>query len=201
MAQLEFFFDVSSPWTYLAFHRIEAFADNVGAEIVWKPFLLGGVFNKVNPSVYLRRDNPIPAKDDYYKKDMADWARYEGVKLISPSVFPLNSVRAMRGCFFAIDQGKLPAYARGCFEAYWRDDQDISKPELLGPVAAAAGLDEAAFQEALNDAAIKQRLFDGTDEAIERGVFGSPTFFVDGDDMYFGNDRLELIQAAIARKA
>ena len=199
MARLEFFFDVSSPWTYLAFHRIEEFAAKTGVELVWKPFLIGGVFNKVNPSVYLRRENPIPPKDAYYKKDMADWARYEGLELISPSVFPLNSVRAMRGCFVALDEGKLSAYARACFEAYWRDDKDISKPELLSPVAASAGLDEAAFLAAINDDGIKQRLFDGTDEAIARGAFGSPTFFLNGDDMYFGNDRLELIRAAIER--
>lgn len=199
MAKLEFFFDVSSPWTYLAFHRIEDFAAETGAEIVWKPFLVGGVFNKVNPSVYQRRENPVPAKDAYYKKDMADWARYEGLELISPTVFPLNSVRAMRGCFVAIDQGKLPAYARACFEAYWRDDQDISKPELLAPLAEKAGMDADAFLAAINDDAIKQRLFAGVDEAIERGVFGSPTFFLNGDDMYFGNDRLELIRAAIQR--
>lgn len=200
MAQLEFFFDVSSPWTYLAFHRIEAFATDAGAEIVWKPFLVGGVFNKVNPSVYQRRENPIPAKDAYYKKDMADWARYEGVELISPSVFPLNSVRPMRGCFVALDQGRLPAYARGCFEAYWRDDQDISQPELLAAIAAKAGMDPQDFLAVIQQDAVKQKLFDVTDEAIARGVFGSPTFFLDGDDMYFGNDRLELIRAAIARK-
>ncbi len=199
MAQLEFFFDISSPWTYLAFHRIEAFAEDVGAEIVWKPFLLGGVFNAINPSVYQRRDNPIPVKDAYYKKDMADWARYEGVVLASPSVFPLNSVRAMRGCFVALAHDKLPAYARACFEAYWRDGKDISKPEILGPVAASAGLDEQTFLGAINEETVKQRLFGATDEAIERGVFGSPTFFVNGDDMYFGNDRLELIRAAIKR--
>ncbi len=197
MAKLEFFFDISSPWTYLAFHRIEDFAAETGAEITWKPFLIGGVFNKVNPSVYQRRDNPIPAKDAYYKKDMADWARYEGLELNSPSVFPLNSVRAMRGCFVAIDQGKLPGYARACFEAYWRDDKDISKPELLGPIAASSGLDQTAFLEAINDDAVKQRLFDGTDEAITRGVFGSPSPFLNGDDMYFGNDRMVLIRFAI----
>ncbi len=132
---------------------------------------------------------------------MADWAQYEGLVLNQPTVFPLNSVRAMRGCFVALDQGRLPAYARACFEAYWRDGKDISKPELLGPVAAAAGLDETAFLAGINDDAVKQRLFDGTDEAIARGVFGSPTFFLNGDDMYFGNDRLELIRAAIARAA
>lgn len=201
MAKLEFFFDVSSPWTYLAFHRLEGFAAETGADIVWKPFLVGGVFNKVNPSVYQRRENPIPAKDAYYKKDMADWARYEGLDLISPTVFPLNSVRAMRGCFVAIDEGRISGYARGCFEAYWLKDQDISKPELLVPIAEAAGMDGDAFLAAINDDTVKQKLFNVTDEAIERGVFGSPTFFVDDDDMYFGNDRLELIKAAIERKA
>jgi len=199
MAKLELFFDISSPWTYLAFHRTESLAAEVGADLVWKPFLVGGVFISVTPSVYQRRENPVPVKDAYYKKDMADWARYEGVKLISPTVFPLNSVGAMRGCFVALDEGKLPAYARACFEAYWRDDKDISKPEILGPLAAAAGMDETAFLAAINDDAVKQRLFAGTDEAIARGVFGSPTFFVNDDDMYFGNDRLELIRAAIPR--
>ena len=107
----------------------------------------------------------------------------------------------MRGCFVAIDEGKMPAYGRACFEAYWRDDKDLSKPEVLGPVAASAGLEESAFLAAINDDEIKQRLFAGTDEAIARGVFGSPTFFVNGDDMYFGNDRLELIRFALSRAA
>jgi len=201
MPRLEFFFDVSSPWTYFAFHRIEAFAEDVGAELVFRPFLLGGVFNKVNPSVYQRRDNPIPAKDGYYKKDMADWARYEGLEIVSPSVFPVNSVRAMRGCFYAIDQGKISAYARNCFEAYWLHDKDISQQDLLGNLAADAGLDREGFLAAINDEDYKQKLFSATDEAIARGVFGSPTFFLDYEDMYFGNDRLELIRAAIERAA
>ena len=200
MTTLEFFFDVSSPWTYLAFHRIEEFSAETGAELVWKPFLVGGVFNKVNPSVYQRRENPIPPKDAYYRKDMEDWAKYEGLVIGRPTVFPVNSVKALRGCFHAIDEGKLPAFARGCFEAYWRDDRDISQEDVLAEIVEAAGLDKQRFFAAINDPAVKQRLFDTTDELIGRGGFGSPTFFLDGDDMYFGNDRLELIRAAIGRK-
>ncbi len=80
MATVEFFFDYSSPWTYYAYSRIEEFCAANDAELIWKPFLVGGVFNKVNPSVYNRRENPIPSKDNYYKKDLADWARYLGIE-------------------------------------------------------------------------------------------------------------------------
>jgi 2-hydroxychromene-2-carboxylate isomerase len=200
MPTLEFFFDVSSPWTYLAFDRVERFAVENGCDLAWKPFLLGGVFNKVNPSVYQRRDNPVPVKEAYYQKDMQDWARYQGLVIGSPSVFPLNSVKAMRGCFVALEEGLIAPYARGCFEAYWRDDRDLSKEDELGRVAEQAGLDRGRFLARIGEDEIKQKLFATTDEAIARGAFGSPTFFLDGDDMYFGNDRLELIRAAIVRR-
>jgi len=200
MSKLEFFFDVSSPWTYFAFDRIEDLAKDTGAELIWKPFLVGGVFNKVNPSVYQRRENPVPPKDNYYRKDMEDWARYQGLTMIRPSVFPLNSVKALRGAFVAIDQGKISDYARGCFEAYWRDDKDISKEDELRKVVEKAGMDPDDFFAKIATDEIKQRLFNTTDELIERGGFGSPTFFVDGDDMYFGNDRMELIRWALEGK-
>lgn len=200
MSKLEFFFDVSSPWTYFAFDRIEDLAKETGAELIWKPFLVGGVFNKVNPSVYQRRENPVPPKDAYYRKDMEDWARYQGLTMIRPSVFPLNSVKALRGAFVAIDQGKISDYARGCFEAYWRDDKDISKEDELRKVVEKASMDPDDFFAKIATDEIKQRLFNTTDELIERGGFGSPTFFVNGDDMYFGNDRLELIRWALKGK-
>ena len=117
-----------------------------------------------------------------------------------PTVFPVNSVKAMRGCFHAIDEGKVSAFARGCFEAYWRDDRDIAREDVLAEVVEAAGLDKQRFFAAIADPGLKQKLFDTTDELIERGGFGSPTFFLDRDDMYFGNDRLELIRAAVERK-
>jgi len=200
MTTIEFFFDYSSPWTYLAYDRIEAFCEKNTAELVWKPFLVGGVFNKVNPSVYQRRENPVPPKDNYYRKDMHDWARMQGIDLIKPSIFPLNSVKALRGAFVAIDEGKISAYSKGCFKAYWTDDQDISQEEVLRPIAETAGMDGEAFMAKIAEEPIKRKLFESTDEIIAREGFGSPTFFLDKDDMYFGNDRLEVMQAAIDRK-
>lgn len=199
MATVEFFYDVSSPWTFFAFTRIEAFCERNRAELAWKPFLVGGVFNKVNPSVYQRRENPIPVKEAYYRKDMADWARHLGIRMVRPSVFPVNSVKAMRGAFVAIEEGAVSAYSRACFEAYWCEDQDISQEAELRGIAAAAGMDPDAFLARITEEPVKRRLFETTDELIARGGFGSPTFFLDRDDMYFGNDRLELLQAAIDR--
>ena len=97
MAILEFFFDCSSPWTYLAFERVEGVCAETGAELVWRPILVGGVFNEVNPSVYEQRSNPVPAKARYYAKDLRDWCRYQGLDIGQPPVFPVNSVKAMRG--------------------------------------------------------------------------------------------------------
>ena len=200
MTTVEFFFDYSSPWTYLAFDRIEAFCEKNNAELIWKPFLVGGVFNKVNPSVYQRRENPVPPKDNYYRKDMNDWARYQRITLIKPSVFPLNSVKALRGAFVAIEEGKISDYSRECFKAYWTDDKDISKEEILQPIAEAAGMHGEAFMAKIAEEPIKRKLFETTDEIISREGFGSPTFFINKTDMYFGNDRLELMQAAISLK-
>ena len=143
----------------------------------------------------------MPPKDAYYRKDMADWARHLGLKMIRPSVSPVVSVKSLRGPFFAIDEGRISAYSRAVFQAYWQDDRDISDSAVLGDVATAAGLDSEVFLTRIGEDDIKQRLFATTDEIIERGGFGSPTFFIDGDDMYFGNDRMELMRAALDRKA
>ena len=200
MKTLEFYFDCSSPWTYLAFTRVHDVAARTGAAIEWKPILVGGVFNEVNKGVYERRAKPEPRQRDYYNKDMQDWARLCGVKIVwTPQVFPVNAVAAMRGAYHALDAGKLVPYATAVFEAYWRDDRDISDKAVLAECAAAAGLDVAAFGAALGDPAIKERLRAATDELIARNGFGSPTMFIDGE-MYFGNDRLPLVEAAL-RKA
>ncbi len=199
MATIEFFFDYTSPWTFYSLDRVEDFCAKNNAELVWKPFLVGGVFNKVNPSVYLRRENPVPPKDAYYQKDMADWARFQGIKMIKPSIFPLNSVKALRGAFVAIEEGTISAYSRACFEAYWCHDKDLSQEDVLREIVGGVGMDADNFFELIGDDRIKRKLFETTDEIIERGGFGSPTFYLDKTDMYFGNDRLELMQAAIDR--
>ncbi len=198
---LEFFFDCSSPWTYLAFTRIHDVIARTKAVVEWKPILVGGVFNEVNQEVYERRANRDPRKGNYYVKDLADWARFAGIRIGRPPVFPVNSVRAMRGALIALDEGKLVRYATAVFEAYWGDLLDISQPEILGRVAAGAGYDAKGFLARIEDPAIKARLKANTDELIARGGFGSPTMFVDGDDMYFGNDRLPLVEAALMRGA
>ena len=198
---LEFFFDCSSPWTYLAFHRIEDLATETGATLIWKPILVGGVFNAVNPSVYEQRAKPVKAKARYYGKDLRDWIRHVGIEIGQPPVFPVNSVQAMRGAFVALDAGCIAPYARGVFEAYWRDLRDISQPAVLADVVAAVGLDREDFFARIAAPETKQRLRDTTDELVARGGFGSPTLFVNRDDMYFGNDRLVLVREALLRGA
>lgn len=199
MHRLEVFYDVSSPWTYLAFHNLQPLIADLAPEVSWRPFLVGGVFNSVNPSVYAMRENPVPAKAAYMLKDLQDWARLAGLKIkFPPSVFPVNSVKALRGCIWAGSQGRELAFARACFEIYWGEDRDISRDDILAEAAGRAGLDPAALAEAVNAPAIKAQLKANTDELIARGGFGSPTLFVNGTDMYFGNDRLALVAAALS---
>jgi len=199
MSRLEFFFDCSSPWTYLAFHRVEELAAAAHADLVWRPILVGGVFNAVNASVYEQRANPVPAKARYHAKDLQDWAAHYGIEIRWPSVFPVNSVKAMRGCLVAQANGRLPDFARAVFEAYWGRGEDISRDDVLESLASTAGLSAADLFERIAQPEVKAQLRANTDELIERGGFGSPTLFVDGDDMYFGNDRLPLVRAALER--
>src|SRR6195952_1258275 len=112
---IEFFFDCSSPWTYLAFHNIQPLAQEFGEAISWRPILVGGIFNTINPSVYASREKPVEAKARHMKKDMADWARSAGLSIkMRPSVFPVNSVKAMRGCIF-LGKDMVVPFARAVF--------------------------------------------------------------------------------------
>jgi 2-hydroxychromene-2-carboxylate isomerase len=199
--RFEFFFDCSSPWTYLAFERVQPLAAEIGVPIVWRPILVGGVFNTVNPSVYEARGGAktaaVPAKLAYYGKDLQDWARFVGIKIGSPKPFPVNSVKAMRACFVAEEHGKLPQFARAVFRAYWGDERDISQDAELAKVVDEVGLPREDLFTKIAIAEYKEKLRANTDELIARGGFGTPTMFVVGADMYFGNDRLELVGAAL----
>ena len=198
---IEFFFDCSSPWTYLAFHNIQPLAREFSQDIAWRPILVGGIFNTINPSVYASREHPVPAKVAYQKKDMADWARSAGLTIkMRPTVFPVNSVKAMRGCILLDSEGKLVPFARAVFEIYWGEDKDISQDAVLAEVCRRVGVDPAAFSAGIADQAIKDQLKKNTDEVMARGGFGSPTIFIDRTDMYFGNDRLPLVREALARR-
>ncbi len=200
---LEFFYDCSSPWTYFAFTRMVPLAGELGVPVRWRPILVGGVFNAVNQQVYQQRESMFtdPAnrrKFDYYLKDLGDWARLCGVTAIMPTGHPISSVKAMRGAFYAEEQGKQLPYSRAVFEAYWGgEDPDISDDRVLEAICDRVGLDSAGFFQAIADQRYKDLLRANTDELIERGGFGSPTLFIDGEDMYFGNDRLALVEARL----
>jgi 2-hydroxychromene-2-carboxylate isomerase len=197
---IEFFFDCSSPWTYLAFHNIQPLASELGVPIAWRPILVGGIFNTVNPTVYASREHPVPAKARYSAKDLQDWARLAGLKIkMPPTVFPVNSVKAMRACLVLAPEGRIVPFARAVFQAYWSEDEDISQDDVLAAICQQVGVDGPDVLARAAGAEVKAALKANTDELIARGGFGSPTMFVNSGDMYFGNDRLELLRAAFVR--
>jgi len=197
MKQLEFFFDCASPWTYLAFRGVQALAGRRSLTLCWKPILVGGVFNEVNPQVYEHRASPNPRRLAYTEKDLDDWTRHYGLRFSKPKVFPVNSVKAMRGALVAGEEGCLPDYAEAVFSAYWCQSRDISDRNELLAVVTGLGMDGKDFLRRIAEPHCKDALRANTDELIRRGGFGSPTMFW-GDDMYFGNDRLWLLEQNVA---
>jgi 2-hydroxychromene-2-carboxylate isomerase len=198
---LEFFFDFSSPWTYMAFAQVEDLCAETGAKLVWKPFYVAAVFREVNHHVGEMRANVVPAKLAYYRKDMERCAQRAGVRIGRPPVYgggqkPLNAAAALRGAFFAMDHGRMHEYAGAVFRAYWEELEDVADRAVLLRVAASAGLDPAAFGAAIDGTELRERLQSNTNELIRRGGFGTPTFFV-GDEMFFGNDRLAFVLDAL----
>lgn len=201
--EVEFFFDLSSPWTRLAFRNIQPILAETGATITWRPFLVGGVFNAVNPSVYQGRESNSPRMAKSFEW-LKEWAALAGVAMNFPSPHhPLKSVWAMRACCALEDrQADLQRFAEAAFEAYFGHQRNLDDPECIAAVASKAGFDGAALVTAAQSDAVKARLRANTQEAIDRGAFGSPTLFVGGADadraMYFGNDQLPLVRRALS---
>jgi 2-hydroxychromene-2-carboxylate isomerase len=200
-ARVEFFFDLSSPWTRLAFANLPGVLARTGAEAVLRPILVGGVFNAVNPAVYAAREAGDSRRMVHSWKVLKDWAALAGVEMNFPSRWhPAKSVHAMRFCCaLEDDPAALHAFVGGAFESYFGRQENLDDPAVLVAVADAAGLDGAAIHIAAQGEAAKARLRANTEELIMRGGYGSPTMFVDGDDMYFGNDQLPLVEAALCR--
>ena len=144
-SKIEFFYDCSSPWTYLAFVEVEKLVTRHKLDLIWKPILVGGIFNTINPSVYETRANPVKAKQQYSNKDMKDWSDIRGIEINWPLIFPVNSVRAMRGAFYAIDKEKISEYNSKVFFAYWKEGKDISKKEVLIEIILSLGFSTEAF--------------------------------------------------------
>ena len=193
--KLEYFFDCSSPWTYLSFRGILELRKNKEFEIIWKPILVGGIFNSTNPSVYESRKNPVKEKLEYSQKDMADWAAERNIQFNWPKIFPINSVKSMRGSFYFLDKNQnIEEYIEKVFKAYWTEGKDISSNDCLKDIVTSLSASADDFMEFIDLPETKKRLVDNTQELMDRNGFGSPTFFLDTEDMYFGNDRIQLIE-------
>jgi 2-hydroxychromene-2-carboxylate isomerase len=178
-------------------------AKALNVSINWRPVLVGGIFNTVNQRMYASREDSNSPRNRYVLKDLQDCARQTGLSIVfPPKVFPVNSVKAMRGCIWlARHEGfnaHLLAFIEATFAAYFTRQEDISQDDVLASICQHTGIDAAAFASGITRADIKEALKANTDEAIARGAFGVPSFFV-GDDMYFGNDRLDLLRLAVLK--
>ena len=200
---IEFFFDLSSPWTCLAFHRIQPVLAETGASLRLRPFLVGGVHNQVNARFVESRTNDITAPKWLHSgRALMDWAAFSGVTMNFPSKHhPLRSVHAMRVCCqLEQDQPALHRFAQASFDAYFTDMRNLDDPAELMSIASACGLDGEALAKGTQEQSCKDHLRANTEEAIERGAFGSPSIFVPtakGERLYFGNDQLPLVKWAI----
>lgn len=197
---LEFFFDLSSPWTYLAFCNSPAVVERTGAIIRYRPILVGGVFNAVNPAVYAARENPDDRRMRQAFRVLHDWAEWSAVPLKFPSRWhPARSVLAMRSAAsLEDDQPALERFAREAFAAYFLREENLDDPEVLRAAATAAGLDGDGVLSAAATEPVKSRLRANTEELVARGGFGSPSMFV-GQKLFFGNDQLPVVEQELRR--
>jgi 2-hydroxychromene-2-carboxylate isomerase len=196
VAPIEFYFDFSSPYGYLASQKIDALAEKYGRIVDWRPMLLGVVFKQVGTAPLV----DYPLKGEYSRHDMKRSARFHGIAdFRMPSKFPIPTQAAARIVLWqkAVDPARATRVAKALFRAYWADDADISAPETAVSVAARAGVDAAAARAAIDDPAIKEALKREGDVALARGVFGSPFVFVDGEP-FWGLDRFDHIEKWLA---
>ena len=196
--QLEFFFDYSCPWVYLAFNRAREAAMRTGAQISWRPVLLDRVFDAVNPALLESRLDPQSRNARYQAKDLADWARYCGLKIARLHHWPDDVELALRGAIVALENDVIEPFSKRVFEAYFGAQEDINQVRVLVGIAVSCGLNKNRFKQRIGEAGTLVQLQHNTNELVERGGFGCPTMFI-GDDMYFGNDRMPLVEMALAR--
>lgn len=189
---VEFFFDFGSPAAYLAFTQIVGVAERSGAEIIWRPFLLGAVLQAAGN----RSPIECAAKGKWMLRDLARFASRYGVEFNMNPHFPINTLPLMRGAIVAQEDGALDRYAQAMYRAIWVDGKDMGDVQVIGTVLADAGFDAAHYRESVQRQEIKDKLKANTEEAVERGAFGAPTYFIDGE-MHFGQDRLDFVEDAL----
>jgi len=186
--QIEYFFDYVSPFSYLADTQLPAIAERHGAQIVYRPILLGGIFKGSGNSSPIT----VPAKGKYIMAELARWSRKYGVPMKMNPYFPINTIKMMRAAVAAQMQGKFNSYHPAAFRGVWVEELDLGNRSVLAELLRNAGIEPATIE----GEEIKDRLRANTDEAVARGAFGAPTFFV-GGEMLWGNDRLEFLEEAL----
>jgi 2-hydroxychromene-2-carboxylate isomerase len=192
--EVEFYFDVGSPAAYLAWTQLPQIARQAGATIAYKPFLLGGVFQASGN----RSPMEVPSKGKYMQGDLERYARRYGVPFRHNPHFPINTLMLMRGALGLQlrDTGRMTSYVDAVFRAIWVDGKNMNDPATVGAVLQQAGFEPQKVLALTADAEVKEQLKSVTQEAVGRGVFGAPTFFVDGQ-MYWGQDRLDFVKEAL----
>ena len=182
MPTVEFFYDVGSPFTYLASTQIEAIAADCDSRVQWRPFLIGGVFKATGN----RPPASVHAKMLYLIQDLRRWSEYYGVRLRNPPIPPLNTLLAMR-VLTAAETALRPELSHRLFHAYWVEERDLTDEQVLRDLVGEKLVAQASEQE------VKDALRATTDEAVARGAFGAPAMFV-GDELFWGNDRLPFLE-------
>lgn len=190
---VEFFFDVGSPASYVAYKRLPAIAARTGATIDYQPFLLGGVFKATGN----HSPAEVPAKGAWTTADLARFAARHGVPFARNPFFPINTLHLMRGAAGLQGDPRFMAYLDAVFDAMWQDPKNLGDLAEMPAVLARAGLGGDEFMALIGSEETKARLKSTTERAVARGAFGAPTFFV-GGEMYFGQDRLDWVEEALA---
>lgn len=196
MKPIEFFFDFSSPYAYLASEKIEALAARFDRSVAYKPILLGAIFKSTGGAPLTE----IPLKGKYSMHDMARSARFMGVTFKLPAPFPIGTVGAARALLWLQAQGssKSTSWVHKTLRAYFAEGRNIGEPAVLAALAAELGIDPAALAAGIQEQPIKDKLKALNDEALARGVFGAPFIFVDGEP-FWGQDRLAQIERWLER--
>ncbi|HNC25337.1 2-hydroxychromene-2-carboxylate isomerase [Accumulibacter sp.] len=192
---IEFYFDFSSPYGYLASEKIDELAARFARKVLWRPVLLGVIFRATGGAPL----TTLPLKGRYSLHDFSRSARFLGVPYVQPEKFPLPTQQAARAYYWLHDQdcAAARAFAHAVYRAFFRDGRDVSETGLVLELAAQQGADRATLAAALEDAELKERLKAENDAALEKGVFGSPYIVVDGEP-FFGADRLPQIERWLA---
>ena len=201
MKSVEFYYDLVSPYSYLAYGRVGRICEENGAELILRPMLLGAVHKAVG----LQAPIEIRPKAGYQAQDIRRWAQYYGLPLEFPDPFPFRTLKTMRAAMFLQERDELGAFTKEAFALYWEEGgapgglQETDEDAPVSTVAVRIGVDSEEVLRGAASPGVKQALKVATSEAVERGVFGAPAFFV-GDEMFWGNDRLHFVEAALQQE-